>query len=68
MEEEKTNEAEDTVKDNLDNKDELTQDDLQNDVKTFEEQTQPHAALETASGKNNGAIPAAFKGQQSNHP
>jgi len=30
-------------------------------VKNFADSTQPHAALETADGKNNGAEPAVFK-------
>jgi hypothetical protein len=37
-------------------------------VKTFEQETEPHMALETKDGKNNGAKPAAFEGQRSNHP
>ncbi|MGY3215079.1 hypothetical protein [Mucilaginibacter sp. HD30] len=49
-------------------KNELTQNDLKNDVKTFEAQPPMHPALETADGKNNGAKPAAYKNQRSNHP
>lgn len=49
-------------------KDVLTQQDIQNGIKPYETQTQEHMALETKEGKNNGAIPAAFAGQQSNHP
>jgi hypothetical protein len=37
-------------------------------VKTFEQETEPHMALETKDGKNNEAKPAAFEGQRSNHP
>lgn len=50
------------------NKSELTQADIKNDVKTFEVQPPMHPAFETADGKNNGAKPAAYKNQQSNHP
>jgi hypothetical protein len=49
-------------------KNELTQADIENDVKTFEVQPPMHPALETADGKNNGAKPAAYKNQRSNHP
>jgi hypothetical protein len=48
-------------------KDKLSQDDLQHDVKTFAETAKPHAALERPDGKNNGAEPAAFAGQQKWH-
>jgi hypothetical protein len=50
-----------------DRKNDLSQKDIKNDVKTFEDTTAPHAALETPEGKNNGAKPTAFKGQQSSH-
>jgi hypothetical protein len=46
----------------------LSQQDIADGVKTFEQQSEPHMALETKEGKNNGAIPAAFEGQRSNHP
>ena len=49
-------------------KDTLTQKDLEQGEKTFEEQSNGHNALETDNGKNSGAIPAAFEGQQPNHP
>ena len=45
-------------------KDNLTQQDIKSGVKNFAEGDQPHAALETADGKNNGAEPAAFKNQR----
>jgi hypothetical protein len=46
----------------------LSQQDINDGVKTFEAQPGEHMALETKDGKNNGAIPAAFEGQRSNHP
>jgi hypothetical protein len=49
-------------------KDTLSQQDIADGVKTFEKESEPHMALETKEGKNNGAIPAAFEGQRSNHP
>lgn len=49
-------------------KDTLSQQDIADGVKTFEQQPESHMALETKEGKNNGAIPAAFEGQRSNHP
>jgi hypothetical protein len=49
-------------------KDTLSQQDIAGGVKTFEQETEPHMALETKDGKNNGAKPAAFEGQRSNHP
>ena len=45
-------------------KDNLSQQDIKSGVKNFAEGDEPHAALETADGKNNGAEPAAFKNQQ----
>lgn len=48
-----------------DPKDELTQADIKNNVKTFEAQSKPHPALETPEGKNNGAKPSAYKHQRS---
>jgi hypothetical protein len=45
-------------------KDELSQQDIKSGVKNFAEGDQPHAALETADGKNNGAEPAAYKNQR----
>jgi hypothetical protein len=50
------------------NKQRISQKDLQKNVKTFEENPASHAALKTPEGKNNGAKPAAYDGQQSNHP
>jgi hypothetical protein len=49
-------------------KDTLSRQDIAGGVKTFEQETEPHMALETKDGKNNGAKPAAFEGQRSNHP
>ena len=49
-------------------KDILTREDLENGIKTYEKQDEPHAALETKEGKNNGAKPAAYGDQQSYHP
>lgn len=46
------------------NKDQLSQQDLQAGVKTYEKTDQPHAALETPEGKNNGAEPAVFRNQR----
>jgi hypothetical protein len=43
------------------NKDQLSQQDIKSGVKNFAEGDQPHAALETADGKNNGAEPAVFQ-------
>jgi hypothetical protein len=48
------------------NKDELSQSQLQSGVNTVAKQTGPHAPLETADGKNNGALPAAYRGQRTN--
>ncbi|SDF29555.1 hypothetical protein SAMN05216464_115147 [Mucilaginibacter pineti] len=48
-------------------KDHLSQQDLQADVKTFEPTNVPHPALETADGKNNGAEPAVYKNQRKAH-
>lgn len=48
-------------------KDALSQNELQHDVKTFDETDKPHAALEKPEGKNNGAEPAAFRNQQKWH-
>jgi hypothetical protein len=45
-------------------KDTLSQDDLKKDIKTFEDNDKPHAALETPDGKNNGAEPAVFQHQR----
>jgi hypothetical protein len=47
-------------------KDELSQSELQSGVNTVAEQSRPHAALETPDGKNNGALPAAYRGQRTN--
>lgn len=46
----------------------LSQEDIINNVNTFEDKHDQHMALETKEGKNSGAIPAAFKNQRSNHP
>jgi len=53
-----------TSKQTADDKDELSQQDIKSGVKNFAEGDKPHAALETADGKNNGAEPAAFKNQR----
>jgi hypothetical protein len=45
-------------------KDSLSQDDLKKAVNTIKTSKQPHPALETADGKNNGAEPAVFKNQR----
>ncbi len=48
----------------VDDKDQLSQQDIKSGVKNFTEGDKPHAALETADGKNNGAEPAVFKNQR----
>jgi hypothetical protein len=48
-------------------KNDLSQNDIKNGINTFEQSSEPHAALETPEGKNNGAKPTAFDGQQSSH-
>ena len=45
-------------------KDVLSQRDLMAGTSTFSFGGQPHAALETPDGKNNGAEPAVFKNQR----
>ena len=45
-------------------KDHLSQADLKAGIKTFHQGDKPHAALETAEGKNNGAKPAVYQNQQ----
>jgi hypothetical protein len=47
-------------------KDELSQSELQSGVNTVAERSAPHAPLETADGKNNGALPAPYRGQRTN--
>jgi hypothetical protein len=47
-----------------DDKDQLSQKDIQGDIKTFEETNRPHAALQTPEGKNNGAEPAVYQNQR----
>ncbi|PAW92395.1 hypothetical protein CKK33_02345 [Mucilaginibacter sp. MD40] len=49
-------------------KDLITQEDTLAGHKTYEVAQSGHPALETKDGKNNGAIPSAFDGQQPNHP
>lgn len=49
-------------------KDLLSQEEIQQGIRTFGRQDEPHRALETPDGKNDGALPAAYEGQQSNHP
>ena len=53
-----------TSKQASDGKDNLSRQDIKSGVKNFAEGDKPHAALETADGKNNGAEPAAFKNQR----
>ena len=57
----------DTVKDRAD-KDLLSQEEIQQGIRTFGRHEKPHSALETPDGKNDGALPAAYEGQQSSHP
>lgn len=45
-------------------KDHLSQEDLKNGIKTFEENDKPHAALETPDGKNNGAEPSVYRNER----
>jgi hypothetical protein len=45
-------------------KDELSQQELIAGVSTFVLPDQPHPALETPGGKNNGAEPSVFKNQR----
>jgi hypothetical protein len=54
-------------KDKQNSKGTLSQEGLQNDVKTFADQPEPHQALETPEGKANGAEPAVFKNQRKYH-
>lgn len=49
-------------------KDTLSQQDIKSGIKNMNESDQPHPALETADGKNNGAEPAVFKNQRKAHP
>jgi hypothetical protein len=49
-------------------KDTLSQQDIEDGVKTFEPSSVENKALQTKEGKNKGALPAAYKGQKSNHP
>ena len=62
MEAEKKQAAEHNAADK--DKDGISQGELKNGVKTFEDTDKPHAALETPDGKNNGAEPAVFAGQK----
>jgi hypothetical protein len=54
----------DKTKQEVSDKDVLSQQDLKSGAKTFAENDQPHAALETPDGKNNGAEPAVFRNQR----
>jgi len=45
-------------------KDHLSQKDLQAGIKTFEKTDEPHPALETPEGKNNGAEPSVYQNQR----
>lgn len=49
-------------------KDTLSQQDIVDGIKTFEPTSEERNALETAEGKNNGALPATYQNQKSNHP
>lgn len=49
------------------NKNQLTRDEIACGVNTFTLPDAPRAVLETKEGKNNGAKPAAFGGQQTYH-
>jgi hypothetical protein len=44
-------------------KDHLSQKDLKAGIKTYEKTDEPHAALETPEGKNNGAEPTVYQNQ-----
>jgi len=57
-----------TQKSQTGDKDTLSQQDIKSGVKNMKESDQPHPALETADGKNNGAEPAVFKNQRKSHP
>jgi hypothetical protein len=48
------------------NRDELSQAELQAGVNTVAVQSGQHPPLETAGGKNNGAVPRAFRRQRTN--
>ena len=48
-------------------KDHLSQEDLKAGIKTFEQTNEPHAALETPDGKNNGAEPSVYQNQRKAH-
>lgn len=48
-------------------KDHLSQEDLKAGIKTFEQTHEPHAALETPDGKNNGAEPSIYQNQRKAH-
>jgi hypothetical protein len=48
-------------------KDHLSQEDLKAGIKTFEQTNEPHAALETPDGKNNGAEPSIYQNQRKAH-
>jgi hypothetical protein len=49
---------------NTGDKSHLSQEDLQAGIKTFEQAEEPHAALETPEGKNNGAEPGVYRNQR----
>lgn len=51
-----------------DDKDILKQQDMIDEVETFRYDNRGRKVLETKEGKNNGALPAAFKNQRTNHP
>ena len=48
------------------NRDELSQAELQAGINTVAVQSGQHPPLETAGGKNNGALPRAFRRQRTN--
>lgn len=57
-----------TRPDNNNDKDELSQEDIEQNIGPYAEEDNARMALETPSGKNNGAKPAAYKNQRTHHP
>lgn len=49
-------------------KDHLSQQEIDAGIKTFEATDKPRMALETPEGKNNGAEPAVYENKQKYHP
>ncbi|RVU02477.1 hypothetical protein EOD41_00620 [Mucilaginibacter limnophilus] len=56
------------IPDKESSKDQLSREDIEQNIGPFAEDKQQRMALETPSGKNNGAKPAAYKNQRSHHP